>query len=264
MEGVINTLYERLRYVEATPHAQFVYDNGYAELFGLNDKSAGLASGVAFTAVLIFVLCGVFPIEYKTGMYKILNATNRGHSETIRMKLILSCMFAALIFVCAYLPDLIYTSQHYGFSGIELSLASIPPTEIGALPTILGGIPIWGYLTLMLFTRFAVCIGLTMFILAISLIIRHNLYTALFAFGVILAPLMFHMFGITFLDSVSLYRLITANGLFTVYPVWQVVMQCIIFLLASVICTKFIYMNFGKSEPLSFSHFTVPRIRLQE
>jgi hypothetical protein len=252
-ENVINFLYERYEYVKSTPNAEFVYDSGYADLFGLTDSDAGLVSGMKLMAVLILCLCGVFPIEYKTGMYKVLNAAKFGHSETICVKLLFSCLFSALIYICCYLPDLLYIRKYYGFSGINLPLASIPPTEIGALPTVLSGIPIWGYLVLILIMKLLICIGLALIILGISLIIRHNLYSALCAFGILLTPLMFHIFGITILDSVSLYKLATVNGLFTVYPVWQVIIQCGVFLAAALISVSFISRRFGRSDTIALS-----------
>lgn len=250
-EHVINLLYERYEYINSTPGAEFLYDSGYAELFGLTNADAGLTSGMTLVAVLAMCLCGVFSIEYKTGMYKILNTAKFGHSQTIKIKLLFSSIFSMMIFICAYLPDLLYIKNHYGFQGLGLPLSSIPPTELGAFPVFMGGLPVWGYLVLLIFVRFIVCLGIALFILAFSLVIRNNLYTVLCALGVLLAPLLFHVFDITFLDGVSLYRLVTANGLFTAYPLWQTIMGCVVFAAGALISVLFLSQRFGRNDTLA-------------
>lgn len=250
-EHAINLLYERYEYVRSTPGAEFLYDSGYAELFGLTNADAGLTSGMALIAILAMCLCGVFSIEYKTGMYKILNTAKFGHSPTIKIKLLFSLIFAGIAFICAYLPDLLYIKNHYGFPGLGLPLSSIPPTELGAFPVFMGGLPVWGYLVLLIFVRLIVCLGIAIFILAFSLVIRNNLFTVLCALGVLLAPLLFHVFGITFLDGVSLYRLVSANGLFTIYPLWQTITGGVVFAVSALISVLFLSKRFGRSDTLA-------------
>lgn len=249
-KGAFDAVYERYLYIKKTDNAQFIYDTGYHCLFGLTSADEGLAGGIKLLAVLILCLCGVFAMEYKTGMYKVLNSTRLGYTDTIRFKLLLSGLIASIVFACAYLPDLLYIDKYFGLPGLTLPLASIPPTEIGGFPSVIGGLPIWGYLALLFAVRLAVCMMLSLLILALSLAMRNNVYAALCALGLLLTPLLIHTFGFTFLDSFSLLYLITANALFTALPLWQVLLQCLIALATVIGCGSFITRRFGKATPI--------------
>lgn len=126
-KGAFDAVYERYLYIKKTDNAQFLYDTGYHRLFGMTSVDEGLAGGMKLLAVLILCLCGVFAMEYKTGMYKVLNSTRLGYTTTIRFKLLLSGLTATVIFVCAYLPDLLFIHKYFGLPGLTLPLASIPP-----------------------------------------------------------------------------------------------------------------------------------------
>jgi len=204
-EGTFNRIYDRYGYIKAHPGTQFVYDLGYDRLFGITDPDSGLSSGIRLLIGLILCLCGVFSMEYRTGMYKVLGTTGKGAKSTVLCKLVISMIIAALLFVCAYLPDMILIGKSYGFQGLSVSLTSLPSFEHFRAFSILG------YIILLFTSRLFVCFGVVFMILALSLIIKSNVYTALVAFCAFAGPPLLHVIGINLFDHASLIPLITAN-----------------------------------------------------
>jgi len=239
-------VYERYEYVRDNENAQFLYDFGYAKLFGLRDPDSGLNAGMQVITVLLLCLCGVFSIEYRTGMYKVLNSTIYGHSNTVRFKLLLSTSLTAIAFALASLPELIYIGQAYGYAGISLPLASIYPSSTGQIPAFLGNSPIWSYLALMLTLRFMVFIGISFIISALSLKTGNNVYAALAGAGIMLLPLFLHLFGFDLLNAVSLLNLVTFNGIIVAPGIMKSI-QLVVFTSVSVICVFYINRKFGKA-----------------
>jgi hypothetical protein len=239
-------IFERFMYVRETKHAQFVYDTGYARLFGMSNPNAGLIPGMWLIAIMILCLSGVFPMEYKTGMYKILNASPRGHADTVRLKLLLSGGTMFIAFIIASVPDLIYTGRYFGFGGIGAPVSSIPPAEFGEIPALLGGLPIWLFITFVLLLRLIIFAGIALMILAISLKIRHNAYAILVNAGVLLFPLFMYRFGLNLFNPVSTLELITTNGLI-VSPSGFKALQVLVFAGICTVSGWYIIRRFGKT-----------------
>jgi len=245
MQGFL-VVYERYEYVRDNENAQFLYDTGYARLFGLRDPDSGLNAGMRLITVLLLCLCGVFSVEYKTGMYKILNSTIHGNSDTVRLKLFLSVSLTAIAFFLAVLPDLIFIGRFYGYAGITLPLASIFPTAEGQIPAVLGSFPVWSYLVLMLVVRFMIFTGIALIISAFSLKTGSNTHTALAGAGIMLLPLFFHLFGFDLLNPVSLLELVTTNGIIMAPDILKII-QAVVFAGISVISVFYIRRKFGKA-----------------
>jgi hypothetical protein len=166
-------------------------------------------------------------------MFKVLSATPNGNIPTIRFKLILSAITMFIIFVAAYIPDLIYIGRYYGYSGVDLPLTSVYGLT--------GGIPIWGHIAVILLLRFLVFVCVTLIVLHLSLKIRNNAYTALFGVGILLLPLFLHRFGFSLLNPVSLHGLLVADGTNIK------VVQLVVLIAIAVFCTRFIFRRFGKA-----------------
>jgi hypothetical protein len=251
-QNVVNSMqgfpivYERYEYVRDTPYAQFLYDFGYIRLFGLYDFNSGLDAAMQLITVLILSLCGLFAMEYKTGMYKVLNATAFGSMDTVLMKLLLSLGLTAIAFVAASLPELIYIGRFFSFNNATMPLASVSPTEIGAMPSFMGALPIWFYIVFMLVARFAVYIGIMLIVSALSMKVRNNAYTAILAAGILLLPLFLYLFGFELIVPISLLNLTNFNGI-VVSPSILNIVQIIIFITISGLCGQFIIKNFGRS-----------------
>jgi len=239
-------IFERFVYVRETKHAQFVYDAGYARLFGMNNPNTGLTGGMWLIAIMILCLSGVFPMEYKTGMYKILNASPRGHADTVRLKLLFSGLTMLAAFMIAFIPDLIYTGRYFGFGVMGAGISSIPPAEFGAVPAFMGGMPIWLFLTFILLLRLIFFAGIAMIILAISLRIKHNVYAILISAGILLFPLLMYRFGLNLFNPVSTLELIITNGLI-VAPSPLKALKVIVFTGISAFSGWYVIRKFGKT-----------------
>jgi hypothetical protein len=239
-------IYERYLYVRSTDHAQFVYDAGYSRLFGMSTPNTGLTGGMWLIAIMILCLCGVFPMEYKTGMYKILNASPNGHSDTVRLKLLLSAGAMTVAFIIAQLPELIYIGRYFGYGGLGAGIASLPPGELGGFPAFMGGMPIWLYMALILLLRLLFFAGIMLIILAISLKLRNNVYTALVSALILLFPLFMYYFGLDLFAPVSVFELITTNGLIVAPSAFKAT-QVFVFMLISAASGWYIIRRFGKT-----------------
>ena len=239
-------IFERFIYVRDTKHAQFVYDAGYARLLGMNNPNAGVTAGMWLIAVMILCLCGVFPMEYKTGMYKILNASPRGHADTVRLKLLLCGGTLLAAFIIASLPDLIYTGRFFGYGGIFAPLASLSAAELGSFPVFMSGMPIAVYIVLMLILRLFFFAGIMLLILAISLRIRHNVYAMLISALILLFPLLMYRFGLELFAPLSVLELITVNGLIIAPSAFKAV-QVFVFMIISAVSGWYVIRRFGKT-----------------
>ncbi|MCL2278444.1 MAG: hypothetical protein FWC20_03435 [Oscillospiraceae bacterium] len=244
MQGFL-AVYERYRHILLNPQAEFLYDSGYVRLFGMRGAYAGLESGILLIIVLILSLGGLFSMEYKTGMYKVLGSTLHGHTDTVKMKLFLSSIFTIASFIFTSLPELIYIGRFFGYPGLGFSLSSILPTNIGGFPAFMSGLPIWTYLVFMLLMRLSVFMGVAVIILAISMKTRNTAYAVLLSSGILVLPLLLHLFGFEFLNALSLLNLITVNPLIVTPSVIGAI-QITIFALISIMCRRYIFKNFGR------------------
>ncbi|MCL2248846.1 MAG: hypothetical protein FWC13_06215 [Oscillospiraceae bacterium] len=242
MQGFL-MVYERYEHIRANSHAKFLYDAGYARLFGLRVSDAGLHAGVLLILLLILSLSGMFAMEYKTGMYKILNSTLHGHIDTVRIKLLLSSGFTLIAFIFASLPELLYIGRFFGYRGLNFPLASITPTGMGEFPSFVDNLPIWVYIVFLLSMRLTVFMGISLIILALSLKIRNVAYTVLASAGLLLLPVFLHLFGFELLNPISLVNLITLNPLILA-PSIVGAMQVAIFAFVSIMCLRYIIRRF--------------------
>jgi hypothetical protein len=245
MQG-FEEVFGRFQYVRETNHAQFVYDAGYARLFGMSNPNAGLIPGMWLIGIMILCLSGIFPMEYKTGMYKILNASPRGHADTVRLKLLLAGGTVLAAFIIASIPDLVYTARFYGFGVIGAGASSIPPAEFGTIPAFMGWMPLWLYIGFILLLRLLFFAGIAFIILAISLKVRNNAYAILVSAGILLFPLFMYLFGLNLFNPVSTLELIKTNGLI-VAPSALKALKVIVFAIISAGSGWYVIKRFGKT-----------------
>ena len=249
MQGFL-VIYERYEYVRDTKHAEFLYDSGYMRLFGMRNSDAGLEGGTRLLTVLILSLCGLFAMEYKTGMYKVLNATAFGRQDTVRVKLLLSLALTFVAFIASTLPELVYIGRFFGYGGIDMRIASIAPvvSESGTIgfPAFMGGFPIWTYITFMLLARFVIFAGVMLIVSALSMKLRNNAYAALSAAGVLVLPLFLYEVGFTLLTPLSLLELITFNGLVVDAGIFKAV-QLVAFAGVATYCGMYVIRRFGRA-----------------
>lgn len=208
-EPAFSQVYSRYQYIKVHPDTQFIYDTGYENIFGISEKDSGVSSGIRMLIVMILCLCGVFSIEYRTGMFKVLGSTRYGISNTIVAKIAVSGVITLISFILTYLPELWLIGKTYGYAGLFAPISSLPQFEyFGTSFSVLG------VLILLLAARFAVCFFAMVIILALSSLIKNNVYTAIIAFTLLVFPLLWNLLEINILNNISILPLITTHQYF--------------------------------------------------
>ena len=239
-KSIFSKIYDRYIYLKTHPGTQFVYDLGYEKLFGITDMDNGLGSGIKLLTALILCLCGAFSIEYETGMFKVLGTAQKGCRDTAACKIGISLMIAFLLFVSAYVPDLILIGKYYGYGGLSAPLASLPAFEHF-------GISILGYMILLFASRLIVCFGTACIILAVSLLTKRKIYTALISLCTFVGPPLLHMANIRLFDYISFIPLFRTNLYYLGSQKAVIsVIQIAAFILLVIISLIFIFRKFTK------------------
>lgn len=236
-------VYDRYLYVKNTPGAEFLCDSGYERLFGITDAGFSMGNTVLLLCSLSLCLCGIYSVDYKTEMYKVICATRYGMGRTRRAKASVSACAAALTFLLAYVPELIYIGRFYGFAGLDCALVSIPALSW------LGGVPVWCGIGLLYLMRFAVTLLIVPIISAISLRSKNNIITAVICLLLFAVPIgIYQVTGIGFFADWSLWNLISGSVLSGASPVWRWIFQGMVLASGSVGCVWYIRSRFGKAR----------------
>ncbi|MDR1409219.1 MAG: hypothetical protein LBJ12_02890 [Oscillospiraceae bacterium] len=172
-EGTFNRVLEKYQHIQRTPGAQFFYDSGYERLFHITDETLGLQSAALLLGIMILSFCGLFSVEYKSEMYKVLSASRKGRWNTIKTKLCIASVLTVVYCLVSYLPDLFAVQHSYGLDCLGLGLRSMPALHCW------GSLPIWVYIVLLLVIRIFICLCVMLMIAALSLRTKHNIFTAL-------------------------------------------------------------------------------------
>lgn len=132
----------RYEYIKENPNAHFVYEAGFEKLFNVGEKNQffGLAN---FTAMmLLIVICSSFivPLEYKSGMARILNCTVKGTKVTKRVKRLSAALYALMFSLISCCGNLFVIYKNYGLNNASSPLCSIQEFSEFQSITILGGL----------------------------------------------------------------------------------------------------------------------------
>lgn len=129
-------------YILENPKAQFIYEAGYEKLFNIGDdnKYYGLVDFLTLLVLIVLCSAGVSPVEYKSGMLRILNTTPNGTIVTMLNKMLASITFSTMLFVISCLGKVLIIYKNYGYKNILSPLCSIQ--EFSAIQNIslLGGL----------------------------------------------------------------------------------------------------------------------------
>lgn len=177
---------EHYRFVRGNPPAEFVYDTGYPELFGLQ-HDVDMKELAMCTLAVILCCSGMIAIENSTGMNRIINCTPLGRRVSIQKKIVLALLFSAIIALHSVLPKLYKAGVGYGLGGLMAPLFSL--NEYRNAPTFL---PIAALLLLGLLSRFLACFGLSVAVLSLSARTGNStttLFTSLITFCI--SPLLY-------------------------------------------------------------------------
>lgn len=241
--GDFQRVYDRYLYVKNTPGAEFLCDSGYERLFGITAPGFSTGNTILLLCALSLSLCGIYSVDYKTGMYKVICATWYGMDRTRRAKASAAIFAATPTFLLAYVPELIYIGRFYGFAGLDCALVSIPALSW------LGGAPVWCGIGLLYLLRFAVMMLIIPIISAISLRSKNNIVTVVICLLLFAVPIgIYQVTGIEFFADWSLWNQLSGAVLIGGDPVWRWVLQAAALAAGSAGCAVYIRRRFGKAQ----------------
>lgn len=99
-------VWAQYEYLQNTPEAQFVYEDGYNILF--NVKNEMVRDMFPLICIMLILCCHtLFPTEYSSGISGLLFSTTLGRRHLTKIKLRISIVFMLIIAVGGVLPDFI-------------------------------------------------------------------------------------------------------------------------------------------------------------
>lgn len=226
-------VYARFTYLQNTQAGHFVYDTGYERLFGMTDSSTGFSSSLRLVIVFSLCFCGVFAVEYESGVSRILKTVPR---KTTGLKLAAAALAGGITFSLAYGTDIAETVKIYGLPALQAPANSLP------MLSAYGGLPLWGYLGFLLAIRLMVCFGVMCLCLGLSKLLKNSLWAFLLSFGVLALPFFVYLWNGEWFGSVGIVPLLTANDiLLRNQPVYSTVIQLLALL--AMTAGTFIYLK---------------------
>ena len=155
-------LNENLAYMKEHPKAQLVYESGWEKLFGFSGEGdlqdtliAGLVSCVCFA--------GLFAFEHRGGMKRVVMATPLGRRYTLRRKLAVGALGAALVCLFTCLPRFVVVLRDYG-----LCRPFAPAMSLADYAAIPAGVSLSDLLVFGVLARLAACLCMMLLLMALS------------------------------------------------------------------------------------------------
>ena len=204
-QEVFLKVYNQYQYIKNNPKAEFVYDTGYKDLLRVN-KNSFLESDIYIIMVSIMCFTGIFIMEYRTGMIKILNTTPKGKKYTAKNKIKVCILASLIIFAISIVPEIIKIGEIYGFSNITASITSM--SEFSNLPTTMS---ILEYIVIMYMIRFIVFDSIILFILWISFKLKNTTYTILATSSILLIPIILTQLKFEFANVISVSQMLNVS-----------------------------------------------------
>ena len=206
--------YGNLSYIKENPKAQLVYESGWEKLFGFSGESdlrdtltAGLVSCICFA--------GLFAFEQKGGMKRVVMATPLGRQRTVRCKLAVGTVGAALICLLTCLPRFLVVLRDY-----DLSMPFAPAMSLQgyhALPAwiTLSDLLVWGVLA-----RLLACMTMMLILMTLSEFIGNTLGAMFVGSIMFCLPPMLALSGLSGLRWIGMYPLFHVTELAQRLDLW--------------------------------------------
>lgn len=184
----------------------FVYETGYETLAGLGEDgyAKDMGQGIWLLAISLALCSGIFTVEFSKDMIRLLGGTVRGRMETADRKLLLLAALSMLLFLMAYLPDLIKIIQTYGLPKLHASCGAIP--SMASFP-----MKLWQYLVLLYLLRYLFYFCILLMIAALSIWLRNTGKTLAVGSLLFIFPQVLRLLGITLADCVSFNAFLSGN-----------------------------------------------------
>ena len=206
--------YDNLTYIKENPKAQMVYESGWEKLFGFSGES-DLQDSLTAGLVSCICLTGLFAFEQKGGMKRVVMATPLGRQRTVRCKLAVGTVGAALICLLTCLPRFLVVLRDYG-----LSMPFAPAMSLQgyhALPAwiTLSDLLVWGVLA-----RLLACMTMMLILMTLSEFIGNTL-GAIFVGSILFClPPMLALSGLSGLRWIGMYPLFHITELAQRLDLW--------------------------------------------
>lgn len=206
--------YGNLSYIKENPKAQLVYESGWKKLFGFSGESdlrdtltAGLVSCICFA--------GLFAFEQKGGMKRVVMATPLGRRYTLRRKLAVGALGAALVCLFTCLPRFVVVLRDYGLCRPFAPAMSL--TDYAAIPAggSLSDLLVFGVLA-----RLAACLCMMLLLMALSEYMGNTLGAMFVGSIAFCLPPLLALSGLSGLRWVGFYPLFHITGLARRADVW--------------------------------------------
>ena len=184
----------------------FVYETGYETLAGLGEDgyAKDMGQGIWLLAISLALCSGIFTVEFSKDMIRLLGGTVRGRMETADRKLLLLAALSMLLFLMAYLPDLIKIIQTYGLPKLHASCGAIP--SMASFP-----MKLWQYLVLLYLLRYLFYFCILLMIAALSIWLRNTGKTLAVGSLLFIFPQVLRLLGIIDIRIVSFNAFLSGN-----------------------------------------------------
>lgn len=240
---MFNKVYEKYLYVKETPGSEFIYDSGYEKLFGISDRDYSAGNTILLLSVFSLLFCCVYSSDYKNHMYRLICAAKYGTDKTRKVKTGVIVGLSVLIFLIAYIPELIYIGRFYGFEGFGSKLINIPSLAY------FGSLPIWFAVLVLYALRLGVLFMLISLISAFSLKTKNNVIAAIISLLVFAVPMgIYYGFHIEFWSKFSLWNLFSGAVLIGGESVYLFIAEMIILAFLSALSSLYVKSRFGKAD----------------
>ncbi len=177
---------EKLDYLDelktsAGAEGWLISDRGWQEIIGQNGYNRELILLIILSAGVMLIISEGISIEYRTGMYFMINAAAKGRKPLKIRKACAGIIFTVILFLIVYGIDLIFMWKYYGMPYLDAPLCSL--TFVGDMlgkgiyklslaQYIVKNISIWGFLCLGLAVRLLLVLAVMASAMVISNVIK--------------------------------------------------------------------------------------------
>lgn len=194
-----NRVLPRARYVLDTPDASIVYETGYCLLFDFED-SQDIYDTLLTGALVSLCFSGLFALEKQSGMIKVIQATARGRSYTLKRKLFMAAIVSGVVMLLIILPRYIQVFRDYGFKGLLASANSIPDYA-----RVSSFFPLFGIILISILFKYVGCFTMACIVLAFSQKTGNTMQTLLLSATTFCLPTLLSITGVNQAKWLSVY-----------------------------------------------------------
>lgn len=180
---------------------------GYERLFF--DSEINLFPAIFAIVSITLLFSNLLCIEYTDKADRLLLACQKGDRVLLHYKLRITLISGFLITLLAYLPNIIHVFNKYGVDGLYASITSL--SVFSSLPASMN---ILTYIILSYLLKLSAIESTVFLLFLLSKWLRHQSLVIFLLLTITVVPLILHMMGIPFLESISLYPFICSSSLF--------------------------------------------------